>query len=53
MPAKSVAQRRFFAMCEHSPKHAMGRCPDMTKKQLGDFSKTSEKNLPQHTKKKK
>jgi hypothetical protein len=52
MPAKSVAQRRFFAMCEHGV-HVRGQCPKgMTKQQMHDFAATPEKNLPQKVKKK-
>ena len=47
MPAKSIAQRRFMSICEHSPQHARGQCPDMTKAQFHDFAATSEKGLPQ------
>jgi len=28
MPYESGAQRRFFKMCEHTPRHARGKCPD-------------------------
>ena len=47
MPAKSIAERQFFAICEHDPQHARGKCPDMTKAQMHDFAATSEKGLPQ------
>ena len=46
MPAKSVAQRRFMAICEHQPQHAKGACPSMTNRQLSDFARTKEKGLP-------
>lgn len=47
MPATSVAQRRFMAICEHDPQHAKGKCPNMTKAELHDYASTKEKNLPQ------
>lgn len=50
MPAESIAQRKFFAICEHDPEHAMGKCPNMTHKQFHEFAATSEKNLPEHKK---
>lgn len=53
MPAVSKAQRQFFAICEHNPSHARGKCPDMTKAQLHDYAATSEKGLPQKVKQKK
>lgn len=43
MPAVSKAQRRYMAICEHSDRED---CPDMSKKQYRDFSRTKEKNLP-------
>lgn len=46
MPAVSKAQRRFFAVCEHQPAHAIGHCPDMTTKQFHDFAATKENGLP-------
>jgi hypothetical protein len=46
MPAVSKAQRRFFAICEHSPAHAIGHCPKLTTKQFHDFASTKEKGLP-------
>lgn len=46
MPAKSVAQRRFLAMCQHHPEHARGQCPDMKPKQFHDFTATPEAGLP-------
>lgn len=27
MPYESEAQRRFFRMCKHNPRHARGKCP--------------------------
>lgn len=46
MPAKSVAQRRFLAICAHDPQHARGQCPSMTKQQYHDFTAVPEKGLP-------
>lgn len=46
MPAKSQAQQRFMAMCEHTPKHAKGKCPNMTKQQFHDFAATPRAGLP-------
>jgi hypothetical protein len=48
MPARSTAQRRFMAICEHDPKHAQGKCPDITKKQFHDFASTKESGLPKY-----
>jgi hypothetical protein len=47
MPATSKAQQRFFAICEHNPKHAKGKCPDMTKAQMHDFAATPRGRLPE------
>ena len=52
MPAKSVAQQQFMAICEHNPGHVRGACPDMTVKQMHDYASTSTKNLPKYVKKK-
>ena len=46
MPAKSKAQQQFFAICEHDPQHARGKCPKMTQKQFHDFAATPTKGLP-------
>ena len=46
MPAVSRAQQAFMAMCQHSPKHAKGKCPNMTKAQMHDFAATPTKGLP-------
>jgi hypothetical protein len=46
MPATSKAQRRFMAMCEHSPQHVQGHCPNMTQQQFHDYASTPEKGLP-------
>ena len=51
MPATSVAQRRFMAICEHDPKHAQGTCPDMTQGEMHKFASTKEAGLPLHKKK--
>jgi hypothetical protein len=48
MPSVSKSQRRFMAMCEHDPKHAQGKCPDMTKEQMHDFAATKERGLPEY-----
>lgn len=36
MPAKTERQRRFMAMCAHSPSKARGKCP--SKKVAREFS---------------
>ena len=46
MPAVSVKQRRYMAMCEHDPQHVQGQCPDMTQQQFHDYASTSEAGLP-------
>ena len=46
MPARSKAQQRFFALCQHNPKHARGKCPDMPKAKMQEFSATPTKGLP-------
>ncbi len=48
MPATSKAQRRFMGMCSHDPKHAQGKCPNMSQGKMSEYAKTSEKNLPMH-----
>ena len=53
MPAKSKAQRRFFAMAEHGELPASKMPKGMTKAQMHDFAATSEKKLPKHVKAKK
>jgi hypothetical protein len=50
MPAKSVKQRRFMAMCEHG-KIPDSQCPDMSKEQMHDFATTKEKGLPKKAQK--
>jgi hypothetical protein len=51
MPAKSKAQQKFMAMCEHNPEKAKGKCP--SKDVAKEFAHTSGKKLPEHTSKKK
>ena len=51
MPAVSKSQRKFLAMEEHMP--ASERTVHMSKKKFRDFTRTSEKNLPEHVKPKK
>ncbi len=51
MPAKSVKQRRFMAMCEHG-KATKSKCPNMSKSQMHDLSATKEKGLPMKKKSK-
>lgn len=49
MPAKSVAQRRLFAIAEHHPGELRAGNQDLAKlshKTLHDFAATSEKRLP-------
>lgn len=46
MPAKSVAQRRFFAIAEHHPEQLRGKMPKMTHGQMHEFASTKEKGLP-------
>jgi hypothetical protein len=49
MPAVSTAQRRLFAIAEHSPEklHAENKgLLKMSHQQLHDFAATPEKNLP-------
>ena len=46
MPATSVAQQKFMAICEHNPKHAAGKCPDMSKNEMHDYAATPTKGLP-------
>lgn len=56
MPSVSKKQRRFMAMVEHMPESELtGKAEEakssMTHKQLHDFAATSEKNLPNRSKK--
>ena len=46
MPAVSVKQREFMAICEHDPQHAKGKCPNMTQQQFHDYASTPEAGLP-------
>lgn len=49
MPARSKAQRRLMAIAEHSPSKVYSKnksVTKMSKSQLSDFARTSEKNLP-------
>jgi hypothetical protein len=46
MPAVSKAQRRYLAMQEHMP--AQQRKVHMSKQKFDEFTKTSEKGLPEH-----
>jgi hypothetical protein len=51
MPAKSVAQRRLFAIAEHHPEklNPVNRgLLKMKKSQLHDFAATPEKGLPKY-----
>ncbi len=41
MPAKSEKQRRFMAMCAHSPGKARGKCPP--RKVAREFSHAPKK----------
>lgn len=51
MPARSQAQQRYMAMCEHDPKHVKGHCPTgMTREQLREFAATPRTGLPQKVK---
>ena len=47
MSARSKAQQAFFAICQHDPKHARGKCPAMAKAKMREFSATPTKGLPQ------
>ena len=47
MPAVSKSQQQFFAICEHNPAHARGKCPNMSKAEMHDFAATPTKGLPQ------
>ena len=47
MPAVSKRQRRFMAMCEHGEGK---NCPkDMSKKQMRDYARTPETDLPERS----
>lgn len=50
MPARSKAQQRLFAMCEHGAK--LDVCPrHMTKAQMRDYARTPRKGLPERKRK--
>ncbi len=56
MPSVSKKQRRFMAMVEHTPKSELsGKAAEakssMSHQQLHDFAATSEKHLPNRSKK--
>lgn len=52
MPAKSIAQRKLMAACEHGAGYES--CPKgMSKDQMHDFAATSEKDLPRYAKQRK
>ena len=51
MPAKSIAQRKFFGMLEHNPGMAKAKGIKMTKQQMHDFAATKDKGLPKRVKK--
>jgi hypothetical protein len=51
MPAKSKAQQKFMAMCEHDPEKAKGKCP--SKSVAKEFAHGKSKDLPEHSSKKK
>ncbi len=54
MPAKSKAQRRVAAIAKNHPEqlHARNKgMAKMSKKQLGDFARGSEKRLPMRKRK--
>lgn len=52
MPAKSVAQRKFFGMLEHNPGMAKAKGVKMTHQQMHDFATTKDKGLPKRVKRK-
>jgi hypothetical protein len=54
MPAKSVAQRRLFAVAEHKPEQLRGKnkeLANLSRKTLHDFASTKEKGLSLRKKK--
>jgi hypothetical protein len=53
MPARSKAQAKFMAICQHHPEHAKGKCPNMTNQQFHDYAATPRKGLPNYAAKKK
>ncbi len=52
MPAKSIAQRKLFAIAEHSPEklHTKNKkiLGSMSKGDMHDYAATPEKGLPEH-----
>jgi hypothetical protein len=50
MPAKSQAQQRLMAACEHGA--GWSSCPNMTHQQFHDFAATPRTGLPVHVRKK-
>ena len=46
MPAESRAQQQKFAICLHKPRHARGKCPDMSKAAMREFAATPTTGLP-------
>ncbi len=50
MPAKSVAQRRYFAIAEHHPGKLRGKMPQMSKGEMHKFAATKEGPLPSKVK---
>ena len=46
MPATSGPQYRKFQGCLHNPRHMRGKCPDMPKAKMREFSATPTKGLP-------
>lgn len=55
MPSESKSERHFMGMVEHTPASELsGKAKkakeSMTHKQLHDFAKTKESNLPEHVK---
>ncbi len=51
MPATSIAQRRLFAIAEHSPSKLKNKkiLGSMDKEDMHDFAATPEKGLPEHS----
>lgn len=46
MPAKSERQRKFMAICSHTPSKARGKCP--SKKVAREFSFKPRKKKPDY-----
>lgn len=57
MPATSIAQRKLFAIAEHSPSKLFDKnkkiLGSMSKGQMHDFASTKENGLPEHVESKK